>query len=201
MFGFFKKKKYENLKREEVVNSIIQLETELKRAEAAIPNDQKQIDELMEKGRLEKNKNTQLLYAKKITMLKSEQQDMTQRCMYLMYNIQLLNKLKKAIDDNQFFKNTSQMSLGNLLSDQKGLAKFLNQTLNTRVSSEDVLTSADQTFQEINSVYTPNATIYGESEEDNSLLAMFETENQLDTEREFSEKEDESHQATSNTEE
>ena len=201
MFGFFKKKKYENLKREEVVNSIIQLETELKRAEAAIPNDQKQIDELMEKGRLEKNKNTQLLYAKKITMLKSEQQDMTQRCMYLMYNIQLLNKLKKAIDDNQFFKNTSQMSLGNLLSDQKGLAKFLNQTLNTRVSSEDVLTSADQTFQEINSVYTPNATIYGESEEDNSLLAMFETENQLDTEREFSEKEDASHQATSNTEE
>ena len=201
MFGLFKKKKYENLKREEVVNSIIQLEAELKRTEAAIPNDQKQIDELMEKGRHEKNKNTQLLYAKKITMLKNEQQDMTQRCMYLMYNIQLLNRLKKAIDDNQFFKKTSQMSLGNLLSDQKGLAKFLNQTLNTRVSSEDVLTSADQTFQEINSVYTPNAAIYGESEEDNSLLAMFETENQLDAEREFAEQETVTHQTTSNLEE
>ena len=102
-------------------------------------------------------------------------------------NIQLLNKLKRAIDDNQFFAKTSKVSLGNLLGDQKRLAKFLNKALNVRISAEQVLTDADETFKNIEDAYEKNESIYGIQQSDDELLGMFETEEQIEDEQFFSE--------------
>lgn len=77
------------------------------------------------------------------------------------------------------------MSLGNLLADQKGLAKFLNKTLNIRIRSEDVLTSADETFKNIEDIYEKNETIYGINNDDDALLAMFEMEQTVGEEQEL----------------
>ena len=177
------KSKYDKLTREEVVDSICKLEQESKDIEDGLLAKQKQIDELMVKGKAETSKDVKLFYAKKINALKADREQSVRRAMYLMYNIQLLQKLKTAIDDNQFFKNTAKQSLGNLLADQKGLAKFLNKTLNTRVKAEDVLTSADETFREVEEAYEQNDTIYGKNNADDQLLAMFETEEMLDSEQ------------------
>ena len=179
------KSKYDKLTREEVVDSICKLEQESKDIEDGLAATQKQIDDLMEKGKHEKSKDVKIFYAKKINALKAERERNVQRAMYLMYNTQLLQKLKTAIDDNQFFKNSAKTSLGNLLSDQKGLAKFLNKTLNTRVSAEDVLTSADETFRAVEDAYEKNETIYGINSQDDALLAMFETEEQVEAEQEM----------------
>lgn len=180
--GLFKSK-FDKLTREEVVEAICKLEKEAQDLENGLDEKQKNIDAFMEKGRKTTDKQLKLLYAKKINSLKAEREQDVRRAMYLMYNTQLLNKLKNSIDDNQFFKNSSKMSLGNLLSDQKGLAKFLNKTLNTRIDAEDVLTSADETFREIESAYEENGTIYGMSSEDDALLAMFETQDAIDDEQ------------------
>lgn len=181
--GLFKSK-YDKLTREEVVESICKLEKEMQRIEDGLEEKQKKIDELMAKGKKETNRETKLLYAKKINFLKAEREQDSQRAMYIMYNVQLLNKLKAAIDDNQFFKNTSKVSLGNLLADQKGLAKFLNKTLNTRIKSEDVLTAADETFRNVEEAYERNDGIYGVNSQDDALLAMFETEEMVEEEQE-----------------
>lgn len=173
--GLFRSK-YDKLTREEVVDAICKLETEIQGVEDELVEKQKQVDGLMVKGKKETNKEIKLFYAKRINALKAEREQSVQRAMYLMYNVQLLNKLKSAIDDNQFFKNSSKVSLGNLLADQKGLAKFLNKTLNTRVAAEDVLTSADETFKAVEEAYDKNQTIYGMNQQDDALLAMFETE-------------------------
>lgn len=178
------KNKYDKLTREETVDAICKLENESKNIEDELVEKQKQIDGLMAKGKAETNREIKLFYAKKINALKAEREQSVQRAMYLMYNIQLLNKLKSAIDDNQFFKNSSKVSLGNLLADQKGLAKFLNKTLNTRVAAEDVLTAADETFKNVEDAYEKNETIYGMSKEDDALLAMFETEETVAEEQE-----------------
>ena len=178
------KSKYDKLTREEVVDAICKLEKDLKNIEDGLIEKQKQIDDLILKGKKETNKEIKLFYAKRINSLKAEREQSVQRAMYLMYNIQLLNKLKSAIDDNQFFKNSAKVSLGNLLADQKGLAKFLNKTLNTRVRAEDVLTSADETFRNVEEVYEKNETIYGMSCDDDALLAMFETEEMVEEEQE-----------------
>lgn len=171
------KNKFDKLNRDDVVDAICKLEKEMQNTESIIEEKQTQINSLMDKGRKEADTQLKLYYAKKINCLKSEREQDIRRVTYLMYNVQLLNKLKNSIDDNQFFKNTSKQSLGNLLSDQKGLAKFLNKALNTRVSAEDVLTSADETFKTIEDSYSGNETIYGKNSDDDALLAMFETAN------------------------
>lgn len=177
------KSKFDKLTREDVVDAICKLEQESKDIEDGLESKQKQIDELMAKGKAEKAKDVKLFYAKKINALKAERERNVQRAMYIMYNVQLLQKLKTAIDDNQFFKNTSKASLGNLLADQKGLAKFLNKALGTRVAAEDVLTSADETFRAVEDAYEQNETIYGMNSNDDALLAMFETEEQVEQEQ------------------
>lgn len=175
LFGLFKSK-FDKLTREDVVDAICQLEKESQDIENGLEEKQKDIDALMEKGRKSTDQQLKLFYAKKINSLKAERERDVRRAMYLMYNTQLLGKLKNAIDDNTFFAKSAKMSLGNLLSDQKGLAKFLNKALNTRIDAEDVLTSADETFREIEQAYDQNDTIYGVNGTDDALLAMFETE-------------------------
>lgn len=182
--GLFRSK-YDKLTREEVVEAICKLEQESQDIEDSLSVKQKQIDELMAKGKAEKSKDVKLFYAKKINQLKADREQSVQRAMYLMYNVRLLQKLKTAIDDNQFFKNTSKVCLGNLLADQKGLAKFLNKTLGTRTAAEDVLTSADETFRTVEEAYEKNETIYGMNTQDDELLAMFETEEQVESEQEM----------------
>ena len=177
--GLFRSK-FDKLTREDVVNAICQLETESQRIEEELEQKQARIDELMAKGKTEKNRQTKLFYAKKINALQAEREEDVKRAMYIMYNVCLLNKLKTAIDDNQFFKTSSKMSLGGLLSDQKGLAKFLNKALNTRIAAEDVLTAADETFAMVEEAYEKNESIYGVNEADDQLLAMFETEEAVD---------------------
>ena len=176
------KSKYEKLKREDVVEAICDLEKQENDLESAIVERARTIDELLEKGRKETNRELKLFYAKKITSLREENQTDVKRGMYLMYNMKLLRKLKSTIDDNEFFVRTGKVSLGNLLADQKGLAQFLNKALNTKVSSEQVLTEADDIWNEVQSGYEENERIYGVNEHDDELLAMFEKGEQLDAE-------------------
>ncbi len=181
------KSKYDKLTREDVVDAICKLEKESNSIEEEIMSFQQKVDELVSKGKKETSRDIRLFYAKKINSLKAERAQNVQRAMYLMYNIQLLNKLKRAIDDNQFFAKTSKVSLGNLLGDQKGLAKFLNKALNVRISAEQVLTDADETFKNIEDAYEKNESIYGIQQSDDELLGMFETEDQIEDEQFFSE--------------
>ena len=153
------KSKYDKLKREDVVNAICNLEKQENDLEEAIEERARAIEELLQKGRRETNRELKLFYAKKITSMREENQTDVRRAMYLMYNTKLLKKLKNTIDDNEFFMRTGKVSLGNLLSDQKGLAQFLNKALNTKVRSEQVLTDADDTWNEVQSGYEENERI------------------------------------------
>jgi len=173
------KSKYDKLTREDVVDAICKLEKESTAIEDEIVAKQKQIEGLKVKGKAEKSREIKLLYAKKINALTAEREQLAQRDMYLLYKLRLLNKLKQSIDDNQFFAKTSKMSLGNLLGDQKGLAKFLNKTLNTRVNAENVLTEADETFKQVEEMYEKNDSIYGVNTNDDELLAVFESEEDM----------------------
>ncbi len=171
----FKKDKFKKLKREDVVDSIVELEKQEMALEEGIIAKAKQIEEMLAKGKTEKSRDIQLLLAKKITALREEKENDVKRCMYLMYNIKLAKRLKDAIDDNQFIVDTGKVSMRDLLSDQKGLAKFLNKALDTKVKDEEILTTADDIFSEVKDSYTENNSIYGVQSKDDELLAMFET--------------------------
>lgn len=172
---FFKRDKFKKLKREDVVSSICELETKEAKLEEELLEKEKKIEELLERGRKEKSKDMRLFLAKKVTMLREEKQREIKQCLYLMYNIKLAKRLKDAIDDNQFVVDTGKVALRDLLGDQKGLAKFLNKALRTKVADEEILTSADETFNEIEGSYVESEAIYGVQENDDAMLAMFET--------------------------
>lgn len=181
----FSRNKFKKLNREDLVNSICELERQERTAEAEVLQKVKEIDALVEKGKHEKSKDLQLFYAKKIMHLNEEKQTCMERGMYLLYNIRLMNKLKDAYDSNTFFKTQTRVPLSELLRDQKRLAKFLNKALVTRVASEDVLTSADDLFTEVQSAYDVNESIYGIGKSEEEILTMFEKENQLTEENEL----------------
>lgn len=175
----FKKNKYKKLKREEVVTAIIELDNRQALLEEEIKNKALEEKELFNKGKQEKNRQLRLLYAKKIDALKKDQQSLLERSLYLLYNVQLLKKLKDALEDKEFISATSDVSLQELLKDQKNLAKFLNSALQTKVKSEEIMTEADDIFNQVKDSYNPDERIYGINSNDDQLLSMFEESEDL----------------------
>ena len=189
MWWPFRRNKFKKIQREDLVNSICELERQERTIEAEIFQMQKEIDALVDKGKKEKTEELRLFYAKKINHLKEQKKSTMQKGMYLLYNIRLMNKLKDAYDSNAFYKTKTKVPLSELLADQKGLAKFLNKALETRIASEDVLTSADDLFTEIQGAYDTNESIYGMKKEDEDLLTSFEKEKEILDEQTLYEKE------------
>lgn len=171
LLSFFRFKK---LKREDVVESIVKLEKQQQEIEDGIVDKEAHIQELLAMGKKEKSQEIRLMYAKKINYLKEQKIRDAKRGMYLTYNINMMNKLKDAMEDKEFFTTSSKIQLNKLLADQKGLAQYLNKALKVRIKEEDVLTNADQTFNEVASMYEDNETIYGAGQTDDQLLAVFE---------------------------
>ena len=143
MFG---RNKFKKLKREEVVDAIIELTKQQEDLENGVLTKSEEVDKLMERGKKEKNRDIKLLCAKKVTSLREEIKRDTNRAAYLLYNIKLMEKLKAAIDDNQFVNNTTKLPLNKLLGDQKALSAFLQDAIQNRTSAEEALVSADQMF-------------------------------------------------------
>ena len=185
MLRLFRRNKFKNLNREDLVNSICELERQERTVEAEVFQKEKEINALLDKGKKEKSKDLQLFYAKKISNLNEEKKSSMERGMYLLYNIRLMNKLKEAYDSNTFFKTQTKVPLSELLQDQKNLAKFLNKALETRIASEDVLTSADELFSEVQAAYETSESIYGVGKSEEDILTMFERESQIKDEEEL----------------
>ena len=171
----FKRNKFRNLKRDDVVNSIVSLNDQLNEIEEKLRMSEQSIKSLMVKGQNEPSREIKLFHAKRIVQLQEEKIDISKRGMYLLYNIKLLSKLKDAIDNQEFIKVSAKSSLTELLTDQKNLAGFLNKALNIRIKQEEILTNADTIFTEVSSSYMENQEIYQSNQNEETLLAMFET--------------------------
>jgi len=194
----FKKKKFKSLTVDDVNDSLFELNKQLKILESEIEEYPVKIDELMEKGRKEKNQDMKLLRAKQVNSLKVQLKQKTDQMMFLMYNISLLEKLKIAVKNNEFFDSSSSVPINALLGQPKELAKFLNESLGRRVSSEQMMMEAESVFQESESYYEAPDEIYGMRESDSELLAQFEEVNQIEDEQDiFSQKSTENNEKVS----
>ena len=98
----------------------------------------------------------------------------------LLLGPEAMEKLKNAVEENEFLLDVGSVDLNALLSNQKGLATFLNKSLKTKVKAEDIMTSADETFNEIDSQYEENEDIYGIKDSDDSIMAIFEDNDNIE---------------------
>lgn len=183
MFG---RNKFKKLKREDVVNAIIEQSKQQEDLESGILAKSEEVEKLMERGRKEKNRDIKLLCAKKVNTLQDEIRRDTKRAAFLLYNVKLLEKLKSAIDDNRFIENTTKLPLNKLLCDQKALAQFLESSIQNRTTAENALVGANELFDSYEQAADSDTSpIYSVNKSDDELLAMFEMQEQLDTEGEF----------------
>lgn len=180
MFG---RNKFKRLKREDVVDAIIDQTKQQEDLENGILAKSEEVEKFMERGRKEKNRDVKLLCAKKVNSLQDEIKRDTRRAAFLLYNVKLLEKLKAAIDDNRFIENTTKLPLNKLLCDQKALAQFLESSVQNRTAAENALVGADELFDAYEQAADADASpIYSVSKSDDELLAMFEMQEQLDSE-------------------
>ena len=172
LFGSFKKSKFEKITKDDINKMRVNLATQEQELNEQFEAKLNAIDQIMEKGRTEPSQQRKMIYAQKIKFLRQEVDSIMQRIMYNMYNASLIEKLAIKVDENMFFN--SSLSMNDLLADSKGLAVFLNNALGTRLKAEEVLTSADEAFKDIEATYEPNEKIYGMGDEVEDILSSFD---------------------------
>lgn len=170
----FNKNKFDKIQRGDVVDNIIEIDKQQAQEMEKFTFNNAEVSRLMQEGRKCNDRNMQLAIAKKINMIKVENARLGQRVQFLNSNLQALNQLKTALDDREFLSNNSNMPLNQMLKDSRALTKFLNSVTNTRMKSEDGIVGALETFELAEDSYQANEKIYGISESDDKLLAMFE---------------------------
>jgi len=169
------KNKFETLTRDEVIDTICTLEREETLYEDKINTLTEDIKAKLNEGKLLENPLQRTFLVKKITLLTEKRERAIRQAMYIIYNLRLSERLKDAIDDKSLVDKIASLKSIKYFKDQKALALFLNDALNTKIKEEDVLTDADDTFKAVEEMYSGNLKNYGISDmtEDN-ILAFFE---------------------------
>ena len=174
----FRRKKFEKIDREEIVDAICSLEKEEKLIEDEIKVVSEQIKTMIEEGQKLDTTYDKIFLVKKISNENDRRVRLIKRGMFVLYNIKLTNRLKDAIDDNIIVNKVKSLSSFDYLKNQKELAIYLNELLNTKTKTEDILTEADDAFVEVEKMFLENTKIYGITDlSEDKLMAIFETNN------------------------
>lgn len=181
-FDIFKRNKFNKIKREDVVEQIIKYSKELEEYENAIIVNKEEINALFTKGKKEKDHQVREMLAQKISRKKKEQGTILQKIKFLEYNINVLNNLKQAIDDQAFSKEKKNNPINKLLNNSKDLNDFLLKSHEGRQELESTLINATETFEEFESLSEENSEIYGTKTETSDIMAQFELDDNFDDE-------------------
>jgi hypothetical protein len=171
----FRRNRFNKLKRTDIVNQIIEFESERDLIEKKMIEKSEVIQKLYVQGSQEKNIQTRQMLASKIKRLKQDGTVELKRLQFLNYNIQVLEKLKVSIDDAVFFKNSENKLINKALKDTKGLTDFLNKAYETRHQAEDTLIESNQIFDEYEESYRDISEIYSLSNEEDAILMEFDS--------------------------
>ena len=95
---------------------------------------------------------------------------------------QSMQQLKNALDDKEFIKNNSKMSLNQMLSKPAELRAFISKINNDKMKREEQVAENLTAFEEINEEYIENEKIYSADADAENILAMFEMSDQLEDE-------------------
>lgn len=171
---FFKRKKFEKVKRADVVDAILQLEKQQKEVLDSVDDNKHEIDELMTKGKKESDRDIRLFYAKRIDSLRKANAMAGKRLQFLATNIGAMHNLKNAMEDNEFFENNSNIPLNQMLTNPAELQKFLAKATQKKMLREQSLGETVNLFDDMDATYVEDETVYGVSDGTEDILNMFE---------------------------
>ena len=185
----FKRNKFKKISRKEVVDKIIEFENERVDIENDIINNEKEVKELFKKGSLETSEQIKMVYANKIKRLRVDNSRKNKKLKYLNYNINVLEQLKLAIEDNEFAKNKNNDNLNKILGDTKSLTEFLEKVSINKIKMEENLVNANELFDTMNSVNEGFSEIYEDDVDEMEIFAQFELAKDMYSKEQKTEKE------------
>ena len=122
----FRRKKFEKIDREEIVDAICSLEKEEKLIEDEIKVVSEQIKTMIDEGQKLDTTYDKIFLVKKISNENDRRVRLIKRGMFVLYNIKLTNRLKDAIDDNIIVNKVKSLSSFDYLKNHKLKLVFLN---------------------------------------------------------------------------
>jgi hypothetical protein len=181
--------KYDKVDRKQINNAIIDFETKKSEYENDLKSKENIIAEYFSRGKRSKSLSEKKSYSQKILVLRKQSKIISSRVQFINKKIQVLEDFKIAVDDRDFNRDTKNQELERLLSNTSGLQNFLSDVVSEKEFQDETLSSQINLLEDSLGSYEANENIYGETEDEQSILAMMTeditetSENELNEEK------------------
>ena len=172
--GLFKRDPLKNIKRDEVVDAIIDLEKKKDEMQDDIFIKEKQINQKLHRGKKSVSLSEKKLLANEILMLQRQVKASQKRVGFVDKKIYVTEQIKLAIDDMEFTNYNKKSTVDKLFANNKQLEKFLTTVVDEKTFADQELLEQIDLVDNIMGVYMEDENLYGESKEVNDILSMME---------------------------
>lgn len=172
--GLFKKNPLKNVKREDVVNAIIELEKRKDELQDDIFVKEKQINNKLRRGQQSNSLSEKKLLANEVMMLQRQVKASQKRVGFIDKKIYVTEQIKLSIDDLEFADFNKNSTVGQLFRNNSQLEKFLTGVVEIKSTADEELLEQIDMVDSIMGTYEMDDNLYGESAEMNNILSMME---------------------------
>jgi hypothetical protein len=172
--GLFKRNPLKNVKREDVVDAIIELEKKKDELSDDVFIREKQISDKMQRGKHSKSLSEKKMLANEILMLQRQVKAAQKRIMFIDKKIYVTGQIKLAIDDKEFADYNKKSTIGQLFKNNASLEKFLTGVVDEKTYADQELNEQIDMVDSIMNTYMEDDNLYGESQDVNNILSMME---------------------------
>ncbi len=172
--GLFKRNPLKNVKREDVVDAIIELEKKKDELQDDVFIREKQVTDKLQRGKTSKSLSEKKMLANEILMLQRQVKAAQKRIGFLDKKIYVTEQVKLAIDDMEFANYNKKSTVGQMFKNNASLEKFLTNVVDAKTEADTELLEQIDMVDSIMNTYLEEDNLYGESQEMNDILSMME---------------------------
>ena len=172
--GLFKRNPLKNIKREDVVDAIIELEKKKDELSDDIFIKEKQINQKLHRGKKSSSLSEKKLLANEVLMLQRQVKSSQKRVGFIDKKVYVTEQIKLAIDDMEFAGYNNKSTVGKLFKNNSQLEKFLTNVVDMKSMADSELLEQIDMVDSIMGTYEEDDNLYGDSKEMNDILSLME---------------------------
>jgi len=172
--GLFKRNPLKNIKREDVVDAIIELEKKKDELHDDIFIKEKQINQKLHRGKKSNSLTEKKLLANEVLMLQRQVKSSQKRVGFIDKKVYVTEQIKLAIDDMEFAEYNNKSTVGKLFKNNTQLERFLTDVVDMKTMADSELLEQIDMVDGIMNTYEMDENLYGEGSEINDILSLME---------------------------
>ncbi len=172
--GLFKRNPLKNIKREEVVDAIVELEKKKDELQDDVFIKEKQITQKLHRGKKSNSLSEKKMLANEILMLQRQVKASQKRIHFIDKKVYVTEQVKLAIDDMEFANYNRKSTLSKMFKSNTQLEKFLTNVVDAKSMADNELLEQIDLVDGIMNTYMEEDNLYGDTQEVNNILSMME---------------------------